>query len=195
MWDNSKKGDKNPNVYLMQNGQSILLGYIGGIIDISDIYRNLLEQNISIAVGMYDPRQFKDFVNYGGIWDYKARYNQQGRRNTIYGYVNLIKNNNTSFYFEGKILDSQDMGNHHYGVMGKACKCFGLITEQTLLEQAGIAQMKRGSSNPEWQKWEIIEDGDGVSAVMLPPYGDDPRDQMWITSGFYYWNNRAKQQP
>jgi RHS repeat-associated protein len=189
MWNTTKKGDATPNVYLTENGKSTLLGKIGGTINIDVIYRNLLEQNIKLATGIYDPRLFKDYVNYGGIWDYKARYNQKGRLNTIFGMVNLFYLNNTKFSFYGVSMASQDIGNHHYAVVGKAT---GLFSEEFLLYQAGVAQIKNKTSSPEWQKWEIHEDGDGVSAVMLPPYGDDPRDQAWIKAGFTYFDNLQK---
>lgn len=188
----SKKGDKNPKVYLYDKNDVALLGQIGGTISVDLIYHNLLEQNIPIASIMRDPRIFKNYVQGGGLWDYKVRYKQSSRRDTIYGMINIFYQNNTKFSFNGKIMESQDIGNHHFGVMGKAAgfPTSTLFTEEVLLFFAGEAQIKAGTSKPEWQVYEIIENGDSVSSVMLPPYGDDPRDQSWIKSGFDYWKNR-----
>ncbi len=190
--NSAKKGDANPNVYLTVGGKSTLLGQIGGVIDVSVIYRNLLEQNIAIASGMLDPRTFRTFVQTGGIWDYKVRYNQPGRLNTIFGMVNMVYRNNTTFSFNGVKMDAQDIGNHHFGVMGKATGSW-LFPEETLLKAAGTAQIAAGTSKLEWRNYEQLETGEGnVTLTMLPPYGDDPRDQNWIKAGFEYWKNRQR---
>ena len=174
----------------MMNGISTLLGQIGGTINIDIIYRNLLEQNIALGTGMWSPWNFRDFVTSGGIWDYKIRYNQAGRRNTIWGYVNIGTQEKTNFSFQGQTMEAQDIGNHHFGVVGKAC---GLFPENTLLVEAGRAQMTDKTSKPEWQKYNIVHTPQGdVQGIMLPPYGDDPRDQYWIQAGFDYFKNRSQ---
>ena len=192
MWNTSN--NNKPNVYLLNNGQPILLGQIGGTINIDEIYTNLLEQNIAIAKGIFDPRTFRDYVTAGGIWDYKIRYNQEGRNNTIWGYVNIGTKVSTKFSFQGKDMEAQDIGNHHFGVVGKAC---GFpFAEETMLRQAGLAQMRDGTSKPEWQKHELIYGRYGVSkGALIWPYGDDPRDSGWIIEGFDYWKNRSKRKP
>lgn len=64
-----------------------------------------------------------------------------------------------------------------------------------MLKQAGAAQMKAGTSNPAWQVYRntvVSRDGSGTpirQRVMLPPYGDDPRDQSWIKAGFRYYDS------
>ena len=182
------KGNNNPNVYIMNNGTPILLGQIGGTINIDAIYRNLLEQNVAIARGMYNPYTFRDFVTAGGRWDYKIRYNQPGRANTIFGYVHTIRKDDTNFSFFGEIMQSQDIGNHHFGVVGKAC---GFpFSENIMQRQAGAAQMRDGTSDPAWQKYEVVHTPQGdLQGAMLFPYGDDPRDQRWMIAGFNYYKN------
>lgn len=53
-----------------------------------------------------------------------------------------------------------------------------------------------GTSKKEWQKYEIQSiymsgsSGEGFFVQqrrLIPPYGDDPRDQEWIKAGFKYW--------
>jgi hypothetical protein len=86
-------------------------------------------------------------------------------------------------------MTAQDLGNHHFGVVGKA---YGLFPEETMLREAGAAQMTAGTSKPEWQQYEerqvTGERGTtGTVKVMMPPYGDDPRDQEMIKEGFKYY--------
>ena len=52
-------------------------------------------------------------------------------------------------------------------------------------------------SGPEWQKYEtiVIPNPLGGTPIirqgaMLPPYGDDPRDQAWIKAGFNYYKKK-----
>lgn len=67
--------------------------------------------------------------------------------------------------------DFEEFGNFHYGAVGYA----GGIPESILLRGAGCAQMRAGTSLPEWS-----------SCWSEPPYGDDPRDQYWIERGIEY---------
>ncbi len=68
------------------------------------------------------------------------------------------------------------------------------FSEETLLRNAGSAQMAAGTSKPEWQKYESREVNAGhgetrtVRGAMLPLYGDDPHDQQMIKAGVQYYN-------
>lgn len=104
-------------------------------------------------------------------------------------------NASTSFLFNGMTMSSQDVGNHHFGVMVKANKLF---TEKFALLMAGLYQIYSGTSRPEWIQFQdspssIITQTGYSSKIyiktMSPPYGDDPRDSKWIIEGFNYWNN------
>lgn len=82
-----------------------------------------------------------------------------------------------------------DFGNFNYGASGYAAG----FSVATLLRAAGWAQVRAGTSSPGW-----------VEAVTLPqallgiggkpPFGDDPRDQFWISEGIKYYsiNNRKR---
>ena len=74
-------------------------------------------------------------------------------------------------------MESQDVGNFHFGVAGKAA-VFGLMPEWFMLYKAGEAQINDKTSRPEFQK-----------GFLIPPYGDDPRDQAFIKQGFLYYYN------
>ena len=66
-----------------------LIGYIGGEIDVSGIYPNLLDRNVSTSKGI-GPFAFRDLVKNGGDWDLKSN------TNTIFGFASK-KNANTRF--------------------------------------------------------------------------------------------------
>lgn len=176
------RNDKKDNYVFMQNDKGKLskLGELGKKIDLSVVYKNLLELNISIAQKTGNPFSFYDLVKTNGEWDLKAN------KKTIYGIGNDGK---TQFSFGGKTMESQDIGNQHFGA---AAKAFG-FPEDFTLRQAGAYQMKSGTSRPEWQPFRMVVSGASYggttySKELLPPYGDDPRDQNWIKDGFKYYN-------
>jgi RHS repeat-associated protein len=181
-WDSSstlgKKGDGVHNIGSFDAS--------GGTIDINDIYTNLLNENSSIAKSTWSPFTFKKLVKKGGDWDYK--------NNTNFIYGKLGDNDKLKFLFQGKVMEVQDVGNHHFGVVTKA---YGWFSEEFALKQAGQAQIDDGTSRAEWQIYEtvtIVSPTGGITILssMQPPYGDDPRDQMWIKAGFTYYINRKK---
>ncbi|MBE9599486.1 polymorphic toxin type 44 domain-containing protein [Pedobacter sp. MC2016-24] len=158
------------------------IGELGGTIDVNEIYKNLVDKNARESADL-NILQFREKVRGRGDWDLK------NDKESIFGLGNDGK---TSFKFEANIMEAQDIGNHHFGVVGKANHTF---TEEFMLEQAGAAQMAAGTSKPEWQKQQrrVIVGGSGTPTtiiVMFPPYGDDPRDQKWIKAGFKYYERK-----
>ena len=172
-------------VYLQkQNNEYQKLGDMQGEVDVNYIYSNLLKKSVREAKKIWSPFTFKKKVVTGGIWDLK------NNKKTIWGYD---KDGKTRFLFEGSSMESQDIGNHHFGVVAKA---YGMFTEYMILSQAGKYQIENNLSRPEWQNYIIVNvqrvSPSGIPYTisvkqMLPPYGDDPRDQMWIKKGFDYW--------
>ncbi len=159
------------------------IGEIGGKINVNKIFANLLNKNIKEAKDIYNPFTFRDHVKGHGDWDLK------NNKSTIFGLGNDGK---TTFSFQGNTMSSPDIGNYHFGAVGKAANLF---SESFMLQQAGQAQMQAGTSQPQWQRYGTervpVQRGDGViwtdQKVMLPPYGDDPRDQQMIIGGFNYY--------
>jgi hypothetical protein len=140
------------------------------------------------AKGMWNPVTFKNMVKNKGEWDLK------NNMNTIYGLANHFKGSETTFTFQGKNMTAQDMGNHHFGAVGKA---YGMFSEKFMLQQAGAAQIGAGTSRPEWQQYTEttstitpLSGATTTTRTMLPPYGDDPRDQEWINAGFDYYDEQ-----
>ena len=182
--------DKDKRVFAQLDGKLNLIGTLGGKIDANKIYTNLLKENNEEAEDIYSPWTFKDNVKTKGKWDYK------NDKNSIFGLGNDGK---TKFLFKGNEMESQDIGNHHFGAVAKA---YGLFpSEEFILKQAGEYQIKSGTSKKEWQpkititKDQYIEHGMKIKVtevVKLPPYGDDPRDRKWIKSGFQYYKNMKK---
>lgn len=184
-----RRTNDSDNVYLYEKNNYTQLGSLGGEIKADYIYKNLLDENISKAKKIINPFKFKNNVRDNGIWDLKRN------KNTIWG---LANDNKTYFAFKGKRMESQDIGNHHFGVVAKA---YGFFSEHFILYQAGQNQISNGKSKPEWQRYAYVPSSgfspSGIpytmyNRVMLPPYGDDPRDQKWITEGFNYWKKLIK---
>ncbi|GGH26786.1 hypothetical protein FAZ19_18415 [Sphingobacterium alkalisoli] len=159
------------------------IGEIGGEINVDEIYANVLDKNTSEANDIISPFEFRDRVRNRGVWDFKSN------KGTIFGLGNDGK---TQFVYQGIKMESQDIGNHHFGAVGKA---YGLFSDELMLRQAGDAQMAAGTSQVQWQKStrRIITDGSGgvvVQKSLITPYGDDPRDQKWIKAGFRYYEKK-----
>jgi RHS repeat-associated protein len=166
------------------------IGELGKTIDANKIFKNLLDQNIETSKDIVNPLTFRNHVKGHGDWDLK------NNKNTIWGVANKFdkgKDVQTQFSFEGQNYTAPDLGNYHYGATGKAV---WLFSEETLLRNAGAAQMAAGTSLPEWQQYGSREVGAGygetrtVRGSRLPPYGDDPRDQDMIKRGFQYYKKK-----
>lgn len=149
----------------------------------------MLDNNIETAGGIVNPFTFKDHVKNKGDWDLK------NNKNTIFGVANSFdkgKDVQTQFSFEGQNYTAPDLGNFHYGATGKAVWA---LSENTLLREAGAAQIAAGTSLPEWQKSTTREVSAGhgetrTIRTLLPPYGDDPVDQTMIKRGFQYYDRK-----
>ena len=174
---NTKKGNR---VFLSEHDGLTYLGNLGGEIGIDYIYPQLLIKNGGTAKALWNPFKFRKLVKTRGEWDLK------NNKRTIDGLANGTK---TRFLYKEDRLESQDVGNHHFGYVSKA---YGLFTEEFVLRQAGKYQIKSGTSKPEWQKnenYDFTLNANPLSAgpivhFLPPPYGDNPRDQMWIQQGF-----------
>lgn len=182
------RNDKKDNFVFMQSddGKMTSLGELGKKINVNVVYKNLLAQNMKEAKGIYNPFTFKSLVKARGEWDLKVN------KKTIFGLGNDGK---TQFLFRGKSLEAQDIGNHHFGAVASA---FG-FPQDFALKEAGTAQMNSGTSKREWQIYgsqQVIGstfEGPIYTRPMLPPYGDDPRDQSFIKQGYQYHNERENQ--
>ncbi|WP_179861559.1 polymorphic toxin type 44 domain-containing protein [Bacillus toyonensis] len=97
--------------------------------------------------------KFVQHVKSGSDWDYKRQFG--------YGYYN----------FNGRVLAAEDIGNMHYGYVGRAAG----FTRSLLSTAAGAYQIYSGTSNFAW----------------ADSYYDDPNDQAWISYGMDLWDNRS----
>ena len=77
----------------------------------------------------------------------------------------------------------EDFGNFHYGIVGRAMG----ISRTRLLSEAGAAQVRSGTSKSGWGTPNNIVGRGGV-----PPYGDDPKDQLMIKRGMNWYDAYAK---
>jgi len=103
-----------------------------------------------LATGEY----FASKVKSGGAWDYKRTYGTS-----------------SLYYFKGNIKSGEDLGNMHYGYVGRAAGFSSTI----LKTAAGAYQIYSGTSYIGWYN----------------SYFDDPRDQTQITYGISLWDNNT----
>lgn len=96
--------------------------------------------------------EFASKVRPRGAWDYKRTYGSS-----------------KTYKFAGATVRGEDLGNMHYGYVGRAAK----FSSTLLKSAAGAVQIYSGTSYIGWYK----------------SYFDDPRDQTYITKGINYWNN------
>ena len=96
---------------------------------------------------------FYQNVKPGGAWDFKSQEEWD-------------LNNNASYLFNGTILRYDDIGNIHYGFVGRV-----IFSEETLLLAGGVVQIRTGTSK--WSYWKSNF--------------DDPRDQWAIQIGCDLW--------
>ncbi len=183
---------QDPSVFLIhENGKWSKVGELGGEIDISIIFDNLLDRNYKAAQSMWNPSNFYENVDYGGIWDYKSN------QNTIYGLANTYKQE-TWFVYWNEEMRTDAPGNIHYGLVGLA---FGdnvpgiFFPESFLSYMAGFAQINGPyGSESGWIKGKPISIGGYQFPPFRSPYADDPRDQYYINKGFkQYWWRRASE--
>ena len=164
----------------------IPIGEKGKVIHVNVIYANLLARNAKRSRSILNPFKIKELVKTNGEWDLK------NDKTSIFGFAN---DGNTKFEFQGKSMESQDIGNHHFGVIIAANK---LLPREFALKMAGSYQISSGTSRSEWQRYleyDVISPTTGIIVhmrVMLPPYGDDPRDQNWIKAGYNYFDSILK---
>ncbi len=170
--------DNTDDVVMMQNGEEqSFLGHLNGTVNIDAIYSKLLDQHTTEA-RYKDPISMYFLLNTNGVWDLK------NNPNTIWG----LGNHRTTFIFYGEKMESQDVGNHHYGAVTKSNVC---ISEDFALKLAGWNQ-RNGPNRSEdflnYKEFGLVINGrfKSILKVHEPPYGDDPRDQSWIKKGFLY---------
>ena len=171
----------NNHVYYQNGNELVFIGELGGMIDVSVIFSNLLKKNIDYAEKIHNPMTLINLVKPKGPWDYK------NRMGTIWGRANYTRN--TEFSFMGTIMSPDNIGNFHFGAVSKAT---GMIPEELGLFGAGIVQVLSGTSRKEFINLVILPNPlcAGFYIQVKRPYGDDPKDQEQILKGYEYYKNK-----
>jgi len=127
--------------------------------DITSSLTSLMEKNSS-DWKINNPLYFRSQVKNNGPWDLKNNSEYSSKTYT------------DGFVFNAEKIRSDSPANIHYGYVGNAA-FWGVPS--ILLQEAGSAQIRAGTSQPEWRN--------GF-------YGDDPRDQSDIMRGINLYRNR-----
>ena len=161
-------------------GQNI--GSLGGSIDISSIYSNILDQDGDEAEGGFgsDPFVLSNWVNRvkkDGDWDLKNTDGANGKPKTIFGVAWRFDHseskggNKTMFLFGSLTGNAADFGNHHAGYTGTKA---GIPIFMQLLGAGMVEQKKRGAF---WKTMLFTND------YLSAPYGDAQRDFEYNLKG------------
>ena len=131
------------------------------VVDITSRLDHAMKENATCLKNYYNEHNyietaafFAKHVQGGGEWDLKSQDSWSINRETVYLY-------------NGKLLRYDDIGNIHYGYVGRV-----VFSETLLLVAAGAAQIADHSS-----KWSYYQS-----------YFDDPRDQAAIRFGYHLWD-------
>ena len=221
VWDNKgymihyDPNDKDLRAFMKDGDNMTLLGTLGGEIDASKWFPNLLKENSQEADDIINPVTFRDYVKQYGKWDYKyaspANPNAGAKQHLLgLAFYRKDKANgigdlpDTYFNFNGSKGRAEDLNNLHFGVVGDA---MGLFTEKFMLQQAGAAEMGKWAAEGKqvpasWRPTIKVTKFTYYGPMMggsyheeeelQAPYGDNPIDHEWIKKGFDYYNkNRS----
>ena len=115
-----------------------------------------LSQIATVHGGFVAAMYFKEKVQSGGDWDLKVQESWNLKPDVTYVY-------------NGKLLRYDDIGNIHYGFVGRV-----LFQENTLLIGGGYAQIVAGTAKIDY----------------IATWFDDPHDSEMISFGYHLWDKR-----
>ncbi|MDR0232704.1 MAG: DUF6443 domain-containing protein [Dysgonamonadaceae bacterium] len=179
-WDNES--------ILAKSGKGINnIGYLGGTIDMSNIFINRLVFSKKLALNM-DILDFGLAVRGGSYWDFKANWDPEKKEGDIWGYAWYFARG-TKFIFEGYSMTAADFGNFHYGYTGKFTYQGVGMPDIVLETGAGAAEIGKNVSEGNY-----LEATKGYIQLrtLTRPYGDSPIDNDWIREGMRYAEKKKR---
>ena len=170
-------GNLTDDIVMLQNssGGYDYIGDLGGNIDISNVMENRLAESVEEAKSITSLSEFKDAVSAGSDWDFK------NNEETIFGLAWSEKRKTTFSFDDNTGMSAADVGNYHYGYVGKFVNGGEGYSDYILCKGAGYAE-----SVKEWNE------GNKLLALwrfnfLLAPLnmrsGDRKADYKWTTAG------------
>ncbi len=163
-------------------GDGNFIGELGGDIDVSTIYQNMLDKDGNQAKNGLDQSnpaqlsQWMDLVKKGGEWDLK------NNKSTIFGvawdFDKSSGKDHTNFLFGDLSGNAADFGNHHAGY---TATMLGIPETMQFIGAGVVEQLKQKNYynfNP-----NSSYPGTGPSIFLSPPYGDRQRDYDYNKMG------------
>ncbi|MBQ7007169.1 MAG: hypothetical protein IJN59_05010, partial [Oscillospiraceae bacterium] len=155
-----KDSDDVRHKYLQEQTQ-VQTNYLVPIVDITDKLNNAMLTNAEILSNYKNQNNYIDavifFVNKvkpGGDWDFKSQDD--------WALTSSVK-----YKYHGETLRFDDIGNIHYGYVGRV-----LFSDDVLLLAGGLVQISTRTSD--WSYWNTNF--------------DDPRDQWAVAFGCQIWD-------
>ena len=184
------------NLIFQQGSKGVLtqIGELGKSINLSNILPNILRRNKNIAKTL-DLGGFYDHVKTGGTWDYKNSKVMAGK---IFGVASKYDKDNftkTGFRYQSyKFKDGSDIGNFHYGYVGRYVGGDG-YNPLILWHAGGAAQIFKDFFDEREYKKGFQELDSFIPSTTMgirPPMGDEYDDFIWTTTGMRYADNEKK---
>jgi len=163
-------------------GSGTKIGEIGGNIDVSEIMSNKLKVSSEVAKNINGLGEFADWVKAGSVWDLK------GNEKTIFGVAwayDQANKTETTFNFGGySNMTAADVGNYHFGYIGRYTNNGKGFSENTLWIGAGLVEIKKNI----FDEGKFFTGLSGMTQLLgpigpRPPYGDRMVDFIWSTMG------------
>jgi hypothetical protein len=173
-----------------RQGKIAQIGEFGKSIDLSKILPNIIKDNKN-AAKMMGALGFANAVHPGGKWDYKDANAQKG--NIFGALAKFDKANETRTSFTAGKLNfiegGPDLGNYNYGYTDRYVGGYG-YNPITLWTAGGILQSGKDLIQRNFGK--AFGEFSAMSPMMRPPFGDEPDDFIWTTTGMIHADNEKK---
>lgn len=173
-----------------KKGRLTQIGDFGKSVNLSGILPNVKKDNKAAAKKM-GALGFANAVRPGGKWDYKDAAAQKGN---IFGATAKYDkaNETTTSFTAGKlnfVEGGSDIGNYNYGYTGRYVGGKG-YSPMTLWTAGGLLQS--GKDFIQGNLGKAFGELSTMSPMMRPPFGDEPDDFIWTTTGMIHADNEKQ---
>lgn len=182
-----KKGNLVDNFIYIQNddGGYDSFGEFGDEnLDVSEIMENMLAENSEEAKSITNLLEFYNAVKPGSDWDLK------NNENTLFGLAWKEARETTFSFGDYTNMTAADVGNYHFGYVGKFTKGGEGYSKWTLSKGAGVAEAIK-----EWgegSKFRAILRANMALAPLNMRSGDRRIDYKWISTGIMDANRKKR---
>ena len=186
VFTNDRNGEGDGKVYSQIDDKLNPIGEIGGEINLDGIMENILKSNSEKAKGINSlikgENSFANNVKKHSDWDFK------NNKETIFGLAWELDNKTAFSFGKYKGMTASDVGNYHYGYIGRFTYEGKGISPFRLMFGAGAAEVLKNVGS--------MFKGNFSGAKYLLPWnnvmGDREKDAIWNIQGIMDANKKKK---